>query len=422
MKVAGAEHVVAAPRRFVLATLSALALVAAPATAKARSDFPVQSQSPPYFVVDAVSSPAGSDSARVEIHWEIPRESLAFRGEGEECRALYDVAIVFKHDKHQIAGDRWSRRVRCTDLPATVGAVTRGRETFLVPRGSYDVEVTMTLPATRRTSFAEGKLEVGLEKSPIDVSDLEFLQETPEGLRTNPGHEMAKGDRGHFARITLQPPGGRPASCRVRWTLTDVRRARWAGGDSTLAISEPIQFDVPLVVDQLEPGGYRLEVEISAGGEEVLVRRRADVNVRITMGWLASNRRESALLLEILGAGDEANALRKAGGEEWPSVLQTFWDVRDPTPDTPANEFRDEVFARMESASLSFDEPLRRPGWTTDRGRILLRYGKPDSRIVREGDFNGAPAEIWEYFDPRRTFVFIDERGIGDYVLSSGLR
>jgi GWxTD domain-containing protein len=175
-------------------------------------------------------------------------------------------------------------------------------------------------------------------------------------------------------------------------------------------------------VDQLEPGSYRLEVEISAGGEEVLVRRRAEVKVRITMDWLASNRREAALLLEILGAGDEANALRKAGGEEWPSVLQTFWDDRDPTPDTPANEYRDEVFARMESASLSFDEPLRRPGWTTDRGRIFLRYGKPDSRIVREGDFNGAPAEIWEYFDPRRTFVFIDERGIGDYVLSSGLR
>ncbi len=422
MKVAGAQPAAPAPRRFALAALSGLALVAAPAPAKARSDFPVQSQAPPYFVVDAVSSRSGSDSARVEIHWEIPRESLAFRGEGEDCRALYDVAIVFKRDKRQIAGDRWSRRVRCTDLPATVGAVTRGRETFTVPRGAYDVEVTMTLPATRRSSFAEGKLEVGMEKSPIDVSDLEFLQSTPEGVRPNAGHEMAKGEQGHFARLTLQPLGGRPASCRVSWSLTDARRARWAGGDSSIAVSEPRSFDVPLVVDQLEPGSYRLEVEISAGGEEVLVRRRAEVKVRITMDWLATNRRESALLLEILGAGDEANALRKAGGEEWPSVLHTFWEIRDPTPDTPANEYRDEVFARMESASQSFDEPLRRPGWTTDRGRILLRYGKPDSRIVREGDFNGAPAEIWEYFDPRRTFVFIDERGIGDYVLSSGLR
>ena len=139
------------------------------------------------------------------------------------------------------------------------------------------------------------------------------------------------------------------------------------------------------------------------------------------MGWLATNRRESALLLEILGADDEANALRKAGGEEWTRVLENFWDRQDPTPGTPVNEARDEVFARMESANASFDEPLRRPGWTTDRGRILLRHGPPESRIVREGDFNGAPAEIWEYFNPRRTFVFIDERAIGEFLLSTGL-
>ncbi len=404
------------------AVLHAAALVACPSPGNAASDFPLQSQSPPYFVVDAVSSPAGADSARVEIHWEIPRESLAFRGVGEDCRALYDVAIVFTAGKRQVAGERRSRRVRCSDLPASVGAVSRGKETFVIRRGKYDVEVTMTVPATRRSSLAKGKLDLGTESSPIEVSDLEFVRATSEGVRPNPGHEMARGEQGHTARITLRGAEGKPPLCRVRWTLLDGRRARWAGGDSTFATPETMRFDIPLAVDQLEPGGYRLEVEISAGGDEVLVRRRADVRVRITTAWLASNRREAALLLEILGAGDEANALRKAGGEEWTRVLQTFWDVRDPTPGTAENELRDEVFARMESANASFDEPLRRPGWTTDRGRTFLRHGKPESRIVREGDFNGPSAEIWEYFEPRRTFVFVDERGIGEFLLSAGAR
>jgi GWxTD domain-containing protein len=233
---------------------------------------------------------------------------------------------------------------------------------------------------------------------------------------------MSRGETGHFARVTLHAPGGHPPLTRVRWTVLDGRRARWAGGDSTFATAETARFDIPLVVDQLEPGGYRLEVEVLAGEDKVLVRRRADVRVRITSSWLASSRRESALLLEILGAGDEANALRKAGGEEWSRVLESFWDARDPTPGTPENELQEEVFARMESANASFDEPLRRPGWTTDRGRVFLRYGRPESRIVREGDFNGPSAEIWEYFDPRRTFVFVDERGIGEFLLSSGVR
>jgi GWxTD domain-containing protein len=416
----GGKRSAPCPSSWTLIAIAASTLL--PRVAVARTDFPLQSEMPPYFVVDALSSPAGPDSARVEIHWEIPRESLAFRGEGEDCRAVYDVAIVFNKDKRQVAGDRRSRRVRCSDLPATVGAVSRGKESFVVPRGNYDVEITLSVPATRRSSLAKGKLEIGTENSPIQVSDLEFLRVTPEGTKPNPGHELATGESGHLARLTLRAPGAKPPQCRIRWALQDGRRARWGGGDSTFATAEEMTFDVPLAVDRLEPGSYRLEVEVSAGGDDVLVRRRADVKVQMTVAWLSTKKREAALLFEILGANDEANALRKAGGEEWLGVFQAFWDSRDPTPGTPTNELRDEVFARMESANISFDEPLRRPGWTTDRGRVLIRHGKPDNRIVREGDFNGAPAEIWEYFNPRRTFVFVDERAIGDFVLSSGLR
>src|SRR5688500_10191904 len=73
------------------------------------NDFPIQAEDRPRFVVDAISTPVGAESSRVEILWEIPRAELAFRGEGDECRAQYDISIVFYQGKRQAAGDIWKK-------------------------------------------------------------------------------------------------------------------------------------------------------------------------------------------------------------------------------------------------------------------------------------------------------------------------
>ncbi|MGZ5493238.1 MAG: GWxTD domain-containing protein [Thermoanaerobaculia bacterium] len=64
-----------------------------------------------------------------------------------------------------------------------------------------------------------------------------------------------------------------------------------------------------------------------------------------------------------------------------------FWARRDPSPGTPANEYRDAFEAAVKYADDHFDEG-RRKGPLTDRGRILVLLGPP-SRIERTG---GSPA------------------------------
>jgi GWxTD domain-containing protein len=71
----------------------------------------------------------------------------------------------------------------------------------------------------------------------------------------------------------------------------------------------------------------------------------------------------------------------------------------------------------MESAATLFHEPFRRPGWRTDRGRILVKYGRPSQRTVRAGDLDSSASELWEYESPRRVFFFVDDRGSGEFWL-----
>ena len=94
--------------------------------------------------------------------------------------------------------------------------------------------------------------------------------------------------------------------------------------------------------------------------------------------------------------------------EERDQFIEQFWQRRNPNPDSPDNEFRDEHYARIAYANEHF--AAGKPGWLTDRGHIYIAYGKPDSidshpsggeyeRPVEEGGGSTStfPFEVWHY-------------------------
>ena len=98
------------------------------------------------------------------------------------------------------------------------------------------------------------------------------------------------------------------------------------------------------------------------------------------------------------------------------AYLNRFWAERDPTPGTPANEYREEVRERfVQSEQFGSGQEA---GWRTPRGRIWLKNGRPDRRTERvlETGFS-APYEIWIYYDTGYKYVFLDEFRNRRYVL-----
>jgi GWxTD domain-containing protein len=59
--------------------------------------------------------------------------------------------------------------------------------------------------------------------------------------------------------------------------------------------------------------------------------------------------------------------------------IAQFWERRDPTPGTPANEAKEEHYRRIQWANERCQEPgSSKPGWTTEKGRTYIRFGPPD--------------------------------------------
>lgn len=95
--------------------------------------------------------------------------------------------------------------------------------------------------------------------------------------------------------------------------------------------------------------------------------------------------------------------------------LSRFWAVRDDTPETPTNENRDDYMKRVDEARKKYASPNVKRGWESDRGRVLLQYGRPLETDRHPQDFNIRPYEIWTY--NQYQFVFLDRSQHGDYQL-----
>ena len=106
-----------------------------------------------------------------------------------------------------------------------------------------------------------------------------------------------------------------------------------------------------------------------------------------------------------------------SGAEPKARMLTQFWAMRDENPATPENESRDEYYKRVEQARSLYSSTMTPKGWDSDRGRILLVYGKPDNVDRHFQDFNRKPYEIWKYSGLNYEFVFVDRTQTGFYKL-----
>ena len=120
--------------------------------------------------------------------------------------------------------------------------------------------------------------------------------------------------------------------------------------------------------------------------------------------------------------------------EERDNFIEQFWRRRNPDPDSPENEYRDENYRRIAYANEHF--AAGKPGWKTDRGHMYIAYGKPDSieshpsggsyeRPMEEGggETSTFPFETWHYryiegIGENIDIEFVDTCMCGDYHMT----
>lgn len=78
--------------------------------------------------------------------------------------------------------------------------------------------------------------------------------------------------------------------------------------------------------------------------------------------------------------------------------IESFWNLRDPTPGTPQNERKDEIIERFEYCNYRLGSGAGRPGWMTDQGRVYMILGPPVSIERNPSSKDIYPNELWSYY------------------------
>jgi len=120
--------------------------------------------------------------------------------------------------------------------------------------------------------------------------------------------------------------------------------------------------------------------------------------------------------------------LQLKADRERDSFIEAFWKQRDPTLNTPENEFKTEHYRRIKHVNHFYGRTSPKAGWRTDRGRIYIILGEPKDVQRFEGKSQVYNTEVWFYqgltdkgLPPGFNLVFFQEGGSGDYRLYSPL-
>jgi GWxTD domain-containing protein len=121
--------------------------------------------------------------------------------------------------------------------------------------------------------------------------------------------------------------------------------------------------------------------------------------------------------------------------EEREQFIEQFWQRRNPDPDSVDNTVKEEHYRRIAYANEHFSSGVQ--GWRTDRGRIYIMYGKPDSleshtqgeNYERPLDQGGGETKTYAFEDWTYHYIdgigenveleFVDPSGTGEFHLTS---
>ena len=120
--------------------------------------------------------------------------------------------------------------------------------------------------------------------------------------------------------------------------------------------------------------------------------------------------------------------MKLATDDQRDQFVVNFWERRNPTPGSKTNAFKEEHYRRLAFANQHFAASV--PGWKTDRGRIYIMYGPPDSiethspvkhanGLASDADL---PYQVWHYnhlkgIGDDQNIKFVDVCSCGNYKL-----
>lgn len=394
------------------------------------------------------------ETSQVEINYSIPYHEMDFIRMKYGYEAEIFVDILIKHGENEVSSDSFTNKVVLTDaLKMFSDEEYLDKITITLPSYKFTILVEFEDVHTETTYLWEHNYEP-LGSSSL-VSDLEFssyikadttsyLEKFHRGgkfynVRPNQTFSQELGMVSYYQEVNdlfEDELGNSQLEQQIliknNQVLVDSISQIWKIEQGTGFIEGQID------ISELAEGYYDLEIfyrdalsgikaEVS---DYICVKADKEEVVR-----LFPELEHDLMLAKYFMNANEKSTLKTLSDEGIENFISKYWKSKDPNPATDNNEFLEEVSDRILYANQFYTH--FKEGWTTDRGRIYIKYGKPyevrklttggsehefSEKVNEDGFyFNKSIVrnyEIWKYRLKRNaTYVFIDTITSGNYKL-----
>lgn len=391
----------------------------------------VQTFGKPLFIFDTYTfASTEPGKTRLEVYVAFVNDILQFvKDQGGIYRAKYEIVVeVLERDGNRGDGDIVKKEIVCHSFDETNSRniVNRNHFSFDLNPGAYELRLELTDLDTKRHLTREKSLELkNYHERSLALSELMFV-DTIEFDSLQVSNVFPN------MRRTLEEPSSEfgayyelyafgQDSIKLNYAVYDLENNVLVRKLSTFNPVRTVYREfIPLKKLIKVPGQYVLVVEARSKQEKVT--ERAGFYVQYSEVPFSiddfENSKAYVCALKYITPNDEYSKIEKASDGERVKLIESFWKVRDPTPETEENELREEFYRRVEFTlrhfSIAQDD---RPGWNTDRGKIYITYGSPSEVQRRSVDVGSNPYEIWYYRKIDKRFIFLDKSGFGNYRL-----
>lgn len=121
----------------------------------------------------------------------------------------------------------------------------------------------------------------------------------------------------------------------------------------------------------------------------------------------------------IITSEERKQFLSLSTDAERENFIKSFWELRNPDPNSEINEYEEEHYRRLAYANQHFGNIKAQDGWHSDQGMIYILLGEPQQIANYPGARNMRPIQIWFYESknpslPSHFNVLFYKRSIGE--------
>ena len=339
--------------------------------------------------------------------------------------------IAYDSDNDQIEGKSFRKKVTVQNYRQTNSdkLFLEIQTRFDLPPADYSIVCEVTDLDSKKSAKAKQKIKLrDYSKPELAISDVRLIDPTDlsqkelERLKEIFAKQLSKFSGYLIATYEVYSPHSTPQLKQEVKLINFRNRVVQKSKFKTENMGFGTVVHVPIFKQNLSVGVQNLKIKIDDGIDKINVGRKIRTN-NMNLPITIENLDLAIEQMRYIADKSAIKHIKNAPPGKKKLYFDAYWKKNDPTPNTDTNELMNEYYRRIAFSNAHFSG--FRDGWKTDMGMIFILFGSPDD--VEREPYNATinpyssteiyAWELWYYYDFNRRFVFVDERGFGEYRL-----